>query len=159
MVRRTPICSNLRKIIIEDNSNGLSAYAIANKLNLSRSTIQTIITNLKKPNTIQNKRKTGRPHLTTTAESRVLKRIIKKNCRATTREIMSEWNLAIKKNVSPDTCKRTLKRLGYKFYKVCVISMTFDSLSLFYMFFVRCILNNLGKRKTTADCCTKKKES
>lgn len=116
MARGKPVTEDVRKLIITSNKNGKSAYQIAKDLSLPRSTIQTIIEHHRKHGTVSCLKKTGRSRITSKAENRILRRIIKKNRRARAGELTVLWRDAIKKNISVDTCKRVMKRMGYGFY-------------------------------------------
>lgn len=116
MGRGKPLSEDVRKIIISSCKSGKSAYKIAEDLHLARSTVQSIIQHYKKTGKISSLKKTGRPRITTPAENRVLKKIIKKNRRARAGELTVKWREMIKKDVSVDTCKRVMKRMGYGFY-------------------------------------------
>lgn len=116
MGRGKPITEEVRKIIIANSESGKSTYQIAKNLLLPRSTIQSIIQHYKKNATVSCLKRIGRPRLTSEAENRVLKKIIKKNRRARAGELTVQWRDMIQKDVSVDTCKRVLKRMGYGFY-------------------------------------------
>lgn len=116
MARGKPIAEEVRKIIISSNNNGKSAYQIAKDLLLPRSSVQSIIQHHKKNGSVSILKKCGRPRITSDADNRALKKIIKKNRRARAGEITLLWREMIKKDVSVDTCKRALKRMGYGFY-------------------------------------------
>lgn len=116
MARGKPIADEVRKIIIHSNNNGKSAYQIAKNLSLPRSTVQTIIEHYRKNGTVKCLKIPGRPRITSAAENRVLKKIIKNNRRARAGGLTLKWREMIHKDVSVDTCKRVVKRLGYRFY-------------------------------------------
>lgn len=116
MARGKPVPEEVRKIIISHNNKGKSTYQISKDLSLPRSTIQTIIEHHRKHGTVSCLKKTGRPRITSKAENRILRKIIKKNRRARAGELTVLWRDAIKKNISVDTCKRVLKKMGYGFY-------------------------------------------
>ncbi|CAH2106751.1 unnamed protein product [Euphydryas editha] len=104
MDRGKPVCEELRKRIVCGVDAGKSSYQISKDLILPRSTVQSIIQDYKKNRTTSRLKKTGRPRITSAAENRILKKIIKNNRSARAGE------------VSVDTCNRVLKRMGYGFY-------------------------------------------
>lgn len=116
MARGKPVSQEVRKIIISYSNNGKSTYQISKDLSLPRSTIQTIIEHHRKYGIVTCLKKSGRPRITTKAENRILKKIIKENRRARAGELTVLWRDAIKKDVSVDTCKRVMRRMGYGFY-------------------------------------------
>ncbi|CAH0717106.1 unnamed protein product, partial [Brenthis ino] len=116
MGRGKPVCEELRKRIVCGVDAGKSSYQISKDLILPRSTVQSIIQHYKKNRTTSCLKKTGRPRITSAVENRILKKIIKKNRRARAAELTVQWKDMIHKDVSVDTCKRVLKRMGYGFY-------------------------------------------
>lgn len=116
MGRGKPIGEELRKIIISSQNAGKSCYKISKELMLPRSTVQSIVQHYKKTGQISCLKKTGRPRMTSDAENRVLKKLIRSNRRARAGELTVQWRDMIHKDVSVDTCKRVLKRMGYSFY-------------------------------------------
>lgn len=116
MGRGKPVGEELRKRIVCGIEAGKSSYQISKDLTLPRSTVQSIIQHYKKNGNTSCLKKTGRPRITSEAENRILKKIIKKNRRARAGELTVHWRDMIDKDVSVDTCKRVLKRMGYGFY-------------------------------------------
>lgn len=119
MARGVALSRDLRESIIKAFQTGLSSYKIAKNFSLPRSSVQNIITKYKNSGNVEIGKKTGRPTIAKPRDCRVLKKIIKENRRQTAAAITVEWKSRIKKNISVDTCKRTMKKLGYSFYKVC----------------------------------------
>lgn len=118
MPRGKALSVDLRKAIIAASSQAKSTYTISKEFNLPRSTVQDIVSLNKRTGSVEIRKKPGRPLLTTRAERRILKKIVKKDRRATAADITVQWKRHIKKDLSVDTCKRALKKLGYDFYKV-----------------------------------------
>lgn len=119
MVRGVALSRDLRESINKAFETGLSSYKIAKQFNLPRSSIRNIISKFKNSGNVEIGKKTGRPPIAKPRDCRVLKKIIKENRRQTAAAITVQWRERIKKSVSVDTCKRTMKKIGYKFYKVC----------------------------------------
>ena len=116
MARGVALSQDLRNLIIKAFKEGKSSYQIAKNLFIARSSVQNIISLFKKTGDVKLKRKTGRPSIAKPADYRALKRIIVKNRRETAAAITVEWRNHLKKDISVDTCKRSMKKIGYKFY-------------------------------------------
>lgn len=119
MARGVALSRDLRESIIKAFETGLSSYKIAKNFNLPRSSVQNIITKFKTSGNVEIGKKTGCPAIAKPCDCRVLKNIIKENRRQTAAAITVQWRERIQKSISIDTCKRTMKKMGYKFYKVC----------------------------------------
>ena len=105
-------------MIIDSHKKNISAYQISKNINISRSTIRNIISLFKKTGGAAMLKKPGRPSKITSVDKRNLTKIIKSDRRTSSTEITSKWNSATGKEISRRTCLRTMKKLGYGFFKV-----------------------------------------
>lgn len=117
MGRGKTVSPEIRKLIIEWYNQEKTPNQIGKELKLSRSTVGTIIGVFKKRGNVSTKFK-GRQSKVSARDSRKLRNIVVVNRRETAAAINLEWKEAIKKSVSTSTCKRTLKKMGFGFYKV-----------------------------------------
>lgn len=118
MARGKPLSSDLRTKVLTLHDKGFSLKSIADRLILSRSTVQYVIKNFNSTKSIAPKPKTGRKPATTSAENRLLNRIVRNDRRSTTVNIKNQWETSIGKTLSTQTCRRRIKSLGYNYYKV-----------------------------------------
>lgn len=118
MVRGKALSNDMRNSIVAAHKNGISGHNIAKNLSISQGTVRNIITLFKNNGNIQTKKRAGRRSKITERDERALRTIIKADRRAGSREIAVKWSNAIGRRVSKDTCLRTLKKMGYGFYKV-----------------------------------------
>lgn len=109
---------DIRKLIIKDHLNAFSAYKIAEKFSLARSTVQSIINLYKNTGKCKKKKNPGRPKIATASDLLCLKRIAVEDSHASAADITIKCRNFIKKDISVDTCKRMLQKIGFKFYKV-----------------------------------------
>lgn len=121
MPRGKAISSDLRKIITDKSSTGKSAYAIAAELNIPRSSIRNIIRLNAESGCPNKKLQKTRKSLITASEKRMLSRICTEHRNSSTVELTSKWNAATGKCASISTTWRTMKKLGFGFYKVSFI--------------------------------------
>lgn len=125
MPRGKPLSKDFRLSIINAHKKGISARRISVSHSVPRSTVQDIINLYKTTNGVDQKIKTGRPSTITEANKRALRRIVKTNRRSNTKEITVLWRESIAKDISLSTTKRTIRKIGYKFYKVKFIRFFF----------------------------------
>lgn len=118
MVRGKALSNDMRNSIVAAHRNGVSGHNIAKNLSIPQGTVRNIITLFKNNGNIQTKARTGRRSKITERDKRALRSIIKQDRRAGSKEIAVKWSQAIDRRVSKDTCLRSLKKMGYGFYKV-----------------------------------------
>lgn len=140
------MCIDLRNLIVNEFKKGTSTYKIAKKLNLPRSTMQSIIIMYKKTNSVVPRKNPGRPPMCTDRGLRALKKIVSQNRHTTAANITVKLREAINKDVSVDTCKRSLKKIGFKFYKV-----NLNMILLLTLVLNVTILLTVGKREATVN--------
>jgi transposase len=121
MVRGKSLSKDLRLSIITAHNKGMSGRKISISHTIPRSTVQDIINLYEKTGKVEERKKTGRPSTITYANKRALRKIIKTSRRSNVKDITVLWRDAIKKDVSLSTTKRTIRKIGYKFYKVNII--------------------------------------
>ncbi|CAH1958220.1 unnamed protein product [Acanthoscelides obtectus] len=80
-------------------------------------TVRKIISLFKQNVHIDIKIRNGRRSKITERDEPALLAIIKHNCRAVSREIAVKGSHVIGKRVSKNTCLRSMKKMGYSFYK------------------------------------------
>lgn len=118
MSRGKPLSKDLRISIVKAHEKGISARRISVSHSVPRSTVQDIINLYRRSGGVDQKVKTGRPSTITDANKRALRRIVKTNRRSNTKEITVLWRDSIGKSISMSTTKRTIRKIGFKFYKV-----------------------------------------
>lgn len=118
MARGKPLSPDIRELIGKYIQEGKSRYFIAKTLKLPYSTVKSAAKNYLTRGSTKCLKKTGRSPSVSVRELRVLRRIIKKNRRATASEITANWNSEVKRQISVSTCSRHMKKMGYSFYKV-----------------------------------------
>lgn len=118
MVRGKSISNEIRSVIVSMNLEGYSQRKIAKTLKLSRSSVQSILRHVKKKKTIESTRKPGRPVTISHCDIRALKSVVIKNLRKVAKEITCLWNELTNKDVSVNTTKKYIKKIGFGFYKV-----------------------------------------
>lgn len=118
MTRGKPISSEIRKIIINSWNKGKNDYKIAKDLFLSRASVQNIINQFKKTQSIVIKKSTGRPSTFSERDYRCLEKLLKSNRRDSCVEIAEKWRKKCNRTISAATVTRSIKKIGYGFYKV-----------------------------------------
>lgn len=118
MVRGIALSEDLRKTIIHFSNSGKSGCQIAKDMNLSRYTIRNIIKLHTVTGQVSIKSRLGSKPKASEANTRVLRRIAKSNRRSNCGELAQLWSDATMKTFSRSTTNRTLKKIGFGFYKV-----------------------------------------
>lgn len=118
MVRGKPLSYDLRNSIVAAHTNGLSGHTIARNFSIPQGTVRNIILQFNNTGNIDTKVRTGRISKITNRDKRALRILIKQDRRASSRELGLKWADAIGRPVSKDTCLRSMKKMGYGFYKV-----------------------------------------
>lgn len=101
-----------RAVINAFHKEGLSVREIANKMKIPKSTVQDTINRFRKTASNNDRKRTGRPKITTASEDRVITLISKRDRRKTAVEIQADFNRGCDKNVSASTIKRRLRNTG-----------------------------------------------
>lgn len=102
--------STVRSMILADFSNGLSQKEISNKYSIHKSTISRVVAS----GSSEWRHSGGRSRATTSTDDRQIKIFIKKNPKATAREVRSATQL----DVSLSTIKRRAIEAGLNTYRV-----------------------------------------
>lgn len=122
MTRGKPVVAEIRELIIKKSTLKESYAKIAKDLGLSRATIQSIVANYKKNGNVATRvSNRGRVSKITPRETRALASIIKRDRRATVRNVATEWSQAVGKTIGREWTRQHLKKIGYGFYKVRII--------------------------------------
>lgn len=130
MARGKALSEDIRQLIIDKYKFNKSYGEIAKELNLSRSTIQSIIENYKKTGCVAPKtHEIGRKSKLTARDIRALDTIIKKDRRVSVRNLAMEWSEKIDKHVGREWTRIQLHKLDYNFYKVWLSHRRFYSIS------------------------------
>lgn len=122
MARGKALGEDLRWSIIKAHMKGISVRKISVSHSVARSTVHDIIGLHKKSGSVRERKKTGRLSKISDADQRALRRILKANRRSNSREITVLWREMTGKQMSVSTTKRSIKKLGFKFYKVISIT-------------------------------------
>ena len=96
--------------IIKEIENGLSQRQVANKLLISRRSVQEIFKKYESKGVINDLPRCGRPSIISLREKRNLVRLSKKNPYSTPSELRKEWKTGISPSIS--TVKRILSKYG-----------------------------------------------
>lgn len=118
MVRGSPLSLDLRKAIINLSDSGQSGCQIAKSLSISRYTIRNIIKNKKQTGNVDPKPRSGSKPKATKTDLRALRKIAKANRRNNCGELALLWSETAGKTFSLSTTNRSLKKIGFGFYKV-----------------------------------------
>lgn len=131
MVRGSPLSEDLRKVIINLSRSGKSGCEIAKDLKLSRNTVRNIIRYHKETGTIMINPKIGKIPKATAADIQIFRKIGKSKRRENCGELAQQWSDAAGGSFSRSTCNRTLKQMGFGFYKVKINIIHMQSYCLF----------------------------
>ncbi|CAK9824990.1 Transposable element Tc1 transposase [Anthophora retusa] len=101
-----------RALIVSHHSIGKSNREIAKLLKLNRRTVDYNVKKYEDTGSLSNKKRSGRPKITTPAEDRAITIISKRNRRKTAPEITAEINASRPEPVSLTTVKRRLRKAG-----------------------------------------------
>lgn len=112
MVRGPSTSLEKRAAIIALHSEGFTIRYIANKLNLPRSTVGDAITRFRKTGSNQDRKRSGRPRVTSKAEDHSLIIMSKMNRKLTAPEIQMRFNGSHDKQISVSTVKDRLRKAG-----------------------------------------------
>lgn len=118
MVRGSPLSVDLRKAILNLSESGQSGCQIAKSLNISRYTIRNIIKIHKETGIVEPKTRSGSKPKATKLDLRALRKIAKDNRRNNCMELALLWSDSAGKKFSRSTTNRSLKKIGFGFYKV-----------------------------------------
>lgn len=111
MTRGKPVVAEIRELIIKKSTLKESYAKIAKDLGLSRATIQSIVANYKKNGNVATRvSNRGRVSKITTRETRALASIIKRDRRATVRNVATEWSQAVGKTIGREWTRQQLKK-------------------------------------------------
>ncbi|KAI5706979.1 hypothetical protein M8J75_013076 [Diaphorina citri] len=108
--REIPI--QTRGEIIGLHKANVSNRQIANKLRISRRTVDNIVKKFKDHDTVLNKKRSGRPKVTTSREDLKIKICSLRNRQLTAPQITADFNQGRDKSVSVSTIKRRLQKSG-----------------------------------------------
>lgn len=122
MGRGKTISPEIRNIIVNLAAKGESQRAIAKTLDLSRNSVNTILRHYNQTNSIDVKPRSGRPRQISSRDERALADICRKNRRKSSKEVRAMWNEVTGMELSVTSTIKTINKLGYGFYKVCVLS-------------------------------------
>lgn len=101
-----------RASIIALHNEGFTVRYIANRLNLPRSTVGDAITRFEKTGSNQDRKRSGRPRVTSKAEDRSLIIMSKMNRKLTAPEIQMRFNESHDKQISVSVVKERLQIAG-----------------------------------------------
>lgn len=108
--KKQEICARLRNIIVSDCKNNQSYRNIAQKYNVSKSSVHKIYKKYLKHGRVDNLRGRGRKRNTSAYEDGRIVRVSRRNPTITSRNIVEQLRL----NVSSRTVRRRLKEVGLK---------------------------------------------
>jgi len=94
--------------------SGLSLNEIAKKLNKSRHAVQNAYKKHLESNTLVDKPRSGRPRESTKRQDRMLKRLVLKNRRSSSKNLATQWYNAAGPSKSPKTVRRRLNEQGLR---------------------------------------------
>jgi transposase len=93
---------------------GLSCRKIWIVLNLSFATVQCVIKKIKTTNSIENNKRSGRPSVLSTRDSRNLLQQVSRNPKSGARKLAEDLATATGKRISLQTIRNRLHESGYK---------------------------------------------
>jgi transposase len=93
---------------------GLSYRKIGTLLNLPSATVQSVIRKFKTTNSIENNKRSGRPRVLSTRDSRNLVQQVSRNPKTSARKLAEDLATATGKHVSLQTIRNRLHESGYK---------------------------------------------
>lgn len=108
--KKQEICARLRNIIVSDCKNNQSYRNIAQKYNVSKSSVHKIYKKYLEHGRVDNLRGRGRKRNTSAYEDGRIVRVSRRNPTITSRNIVEQLRL----NVSSRTVRRRLKEVGLK---------------------------------------------
>lgn len=103
----------VRNLIVKLYCNGKSFREIGHIIGKTHSTVQNIINKFRYEGTVKNTPGRGRKKILSTTEERFICRKIKVNPRTNVRQLTLDVSSRIKKQISVETVRRTLRRDGY----------------------------------------------
>lgn len=112
MPPRRELSAEIRALIIAYHKSGTSNRQIAKKMKIPHATVDYNIKKYRESGSFLNKRRSGRPRATTSADDRRIVVTSKLNRRKTAPEITAELNVGRPKPVSVSTVKRRLQKAG-----------------------------------------------
>lgn len=103
----------MRKLIIKLYSEGKSLREVGKIVGRTHCTIQKIINNYRYEGTISNRPGRGRKKLLSQIDDRFICRQVKINPAINMKDLTNEVSTRIRKNISVETVRRTLRKEGY----------------------------------------------
>jgi transposase len=115
MGRRTKELSLVCKDrIVSLFKQGLRYHKIETLLNLKFATVQCVIEKIKTSNSIENNKRSGRPRVWSTRDSRNLVQQVSRNPKTSARKLAEDFATATGKHVSLQTIRNRLHESDYK---------------------------------------------
>lgn len=112
MAKRKEISTDVRKLVIKFLNEGKSMAKVGEILNLSKSTVQTILNNYKKNKSFESLPRTGRPLKLDERIRRKILREVTENPKKSSIEIKNDIKRYYGIEVHADTVRRCLKKSG-----------------------------------------------
>ena len=117
MVKVQELTPGKKKVIEVLSSEGYNFTEISQKIGCSRSAVSRNVKKLKLTGTMDNKKRSGRPRLSTARADNVLRRICLKNRMLTSKQLSLEWHLSTGTSASSSIVRRRLVSCGLRAHR------------------------------------------
>lgn len=108
----------VREIVVNLHLKNKTNTQIGKLVNLSRYTVRDIVQLYKKNKSVHSKPRYKPKTSITEHDIRSLRRVFKKDRRSNMTQLTRTWNESTEKSFGRSTTSKTLRKMGYKYYKV-----------------------------------------